>query len=109
VGDEDGPAVMGLRVSYWVDLKGYNPAEKAKTLGLPMLILQGERDFQSNMKDFALWKSAVGSSKGVVMKSYPSLNHLFVTGEGKSTTAEYAKPGHVMPDVVDEIARFVKP
>jgi len=109
VGDEDGPAVMGVPVSYWVDLKGYNPAEKAKTLGLPMLILQGERDFQVNMKDFALWKAAVGSSKGVVMKSFPSLNHLFVTGEGKSTTAEYAKPGHVMPDVVSEIAKFVNP
>jgi dienelactone hydrolase len=109
VGDEDGPAVMGLPVTYWVDLKGYNPAEKARTLGLPMLILQGERDFQVNMKDFALWKAAVGSSKGVTMKSFPSLNHLFVTGEGKSTTAEYAKPGHVMPDVVSEIARFVNP
>ncbi|HXB72339.1 MAG TPA: alpha/beta fold hydrolase [Candidatus Acidoferrales bacterium] len=109
VGDEDGPAVMGVPVTYWVDLKGYNPAEKAKTLGLPMLILQGERDFQVNMKDFALWKAAVGSSKGVVMKSFPSLNHLFVTGEGKSSTAEYAKPGHVMPDVVSEIAKFVNP
>jgi alpha-beta hydrolase superfamily lysophospholipase len=107
VGDEDGPAVMGMPVYYWVDLKGYNPAEKAKTLGLPMLILQGERDFQVNMKDFALWKAALGGSKGVVMKSFPSLNHLFVTGEGKSTTAEYSKPGHVAADVVNEIARFV--
>jgi len=109
VGDEDAPAVMGLPVSYWLDLKGYNPAEKAKTLGLPMLILQGERDFQANMKDFALWKATVGASKGVVMKSFPSLNHLFVAGEGKSTTAEYSKPGHVLPDVVEAIAKFVNP
>jgi alpha-beta hydrolase superfamily lysophospholipase len=109
VGDEDGPAVMGVPISYWVDLKGYNPTEKAKTLGVPMLVLQGERDFQVNMKDFALWKAGVGSSKGVAMKSYPSLNHLFVSGEGKSTTAEYSKPGHVMPDVVNEIAKFVNP
>ena len=107
VGDEDAPPVMGLPIFYWVDLKGYNPAEKAKTLGLPMLILQGERDFQTNMKDFALWKASVGSSKGVVMKSYPSLNHLFVTGTGKSSTAEYSKPGHVEADVVTEIAKFV--
>jgi uncharacterized protein len=109
VGDEDGPPLLGKPIIYWVDLKSYNPAEKAKTLGLPMLILQGERDFQVNMKDYALWKAAVGSSKGVVMKSFPSLNHLFVAGEGKSTTAEYSKPGHVQPDVVNEIARFVNP
>jgi hypothetical protein len=107
VGDEDAPPVMGFSVFYWVDLKGYNPAQKAKGLGLPMLILQGERDFQVNMKDFELWKAAVGSSKGVVMKSFPSLNHLFVAGEGKSTTQEYSRPGHVQADVVTEIARFV--
>ena len=109
VGDEDAPPVMGKPISYWVDLRGYNPAEKAKTLGLPMLILQGERDFQVNLKDFALWKAAVGSGKGVVMKSFPPANHLFVAGEGKSTTAEYGKPGHVMPDVLSEIAKFVNP
>lgn len=109
VGDEDAPPVMGFSISFWVDLKGYNPAEKAKTLGRPILVLQGERDFQVNMKDFDLWKAALGSSKGATLKSFPALNHLFVPGEGKSTTAEYSKPGHVQADVVNEIAKFVNP
>jgi uncharacterized protein len=107
-GDEDSPAVMGAPPTYWLDLKGYNPAEKAKTLGLPMLILQGERDYQVTMTDFGLWKAALGNTKGVTLKSYPSLNHLFVAGEGKSLPAEYNKPGHVDAAVVDEIATFVK-
>jgi uncharacterized protein len=107
-GDEDSPAIMGQPPSYWLDLKSYNPAEKAKALGRPMLILQGERDYQVPMKDFELWKAAVGGAKGVTLKSYPALNHLFVAGEGKSLPAEYAKPGHVAAEVVDEIAAFVK-
>jgi dienelactone hydrolase len=107
-GDEDSPAVMGAPPTYWLDLKGYNPAEKAKTLGLPMLILQGERDYQVPMTDFGLWKAALGNTKGVTLKSYPSLNHLFVAGEGKSLPAEYNKPGHVDAAVVDEIAGFIK-
>ena len=107
-GDEDTPAFGGVPVSYWLDLKGYDPAAAAKKLGIPMLILQGERDYQVTMADFALWKAAVGSSKGVVMKSYPALNHLFVAGEGKSLPAEYSKPGHVAPAVIEEIAKFVK-
>lgn len=107
-GDEDKPALGGLPASYWVDLKGYDPAAAAKKLGIPMLILQGERDYQATMTDFALWKTAVGSAKGVVMKSYPSLNHLFVAGEGKSLPAEYSKPGHVAQPVIDDIAKFVK-
>jgi alpha-beta hydrolase superfamily lysophospholipase len=107
-GDEDSPAVMGAPPTYWLDLKGYNPADKAKALGLPMLILQGERDYQVSMTDFNLWKTAVGNAKGVTLKSYPALNHLFVAGEGKSLPAEYNKPGHVAAPVVDDIAAFVK-
>ena len=107
-GDEDKPALGGLPASYWVDLKGYDPAAAAKKLAIPMLILQGERDYQVTMTDFALWKTAVGSAKGVVMKSYPSLNHLFVAGVGKSLPSEYSQPGHVAPPVIDDIANFVK-
>ena len=106
--DEDSPALGGKPVSYWLDLKDYDPAASAKKLGIPILILQGERDYQVTMTDFNLWKAAVGNSKGVVMKSYPSLNHLFVPGEGKSMPAEYAKPGHVSPAVIDDIAKFIK-
>ena len=107
-GDEDSPSLVGVPASYWLDLKGYDPAAAAKKLGIPMLILQGERDYQVTMADFALWKAAVGASKGVVMKSYPTLNHLFVAGDGKSLPAEYSRPGHVAPAVIDEIAKFVK-
>jgi dienelactone hydrolase len=107
-GDEDSPALGGLPVSYWVDLKGYDPAAEARKLAIPLLILQGERDYQVTMADFALWKTGTGSAKGVVLKSYPSLNHLFVAGEGKSLPAEYMKPGHVAPAVIDDIAKFVK-
>jgi uncharacterized protein len=107
-GDEDSPAYGGVPVSYWLDLKEYDPAAAAKKLAIPTLILQGERDYQVTMTDFALWKTAVGSAKGVVMKSYPALNHLFVAGAGKSLPAEYSKPGHVAPPVIDDIAMFVK-
>ena len=108
-GDEDSPPIMGAPVAYWLDLKGYDAAALAKKLALPMLILQGDRDFQVTMKDFALWKAAVGANKAVTMRAYPALNHLFVAGEGKSTEAEYRKPGHVAPEVIDDIAKFVAP
>ena len=73
-----------------------------------MLFLQGERDFQVTMKDFALWKTGLAGRKDVTFHSFPTLNHLFVAGEGKSTEAEYRKPGHVAPEVIDDIAKWVK-
>jgi uncharacterized protein len=103
--DEDAPPVLGLPVAYWVDLKGYDAPAALKKLGLPVLVLQGERDFQTSMTDFGLWKPAVGP-KGSA-QSFPALNHIFVAGEGKSTEAEYKKPGHVAPEIVDVIAKFV--
>lgn len=107
VADEDQPNVLGLPVAYWVDLKGYDPVALAKKLSVPVLVLQGERDSQVSMKDFDTWKAGLAGAKGAAEKSYPALNHLFVAGEGKSTDAEYRKPGHVAPEVIDEIAKFM--
>jgi dienelactone hydrolase len=107
-GDEDSPAVMNAPATYWLDLKDYDPVADAAKVGMPILILQGERDFQVTMTDFGMWKAGLGKNKTVTLKSYPALNHIFVAGEGKSTAAEYAKPGHVAPEVIEDIAAFVK-
>jgi hypothetical protein len=95
-------------VTYLLDLKTYDPVAAAKAQAIPILVLQGDRDFEANSKDFALWKAGLSARKDVTFQSYPALNHLFIAGEGKSSEAEYRKPGHVAPEVVDEIAKFVK-
>ena len=109
--DADGPAVsignVTAPVSYWLSLSDYDALDEAKDLTIPMLILHGERDYQVTMKEFAGWKTALGSRKNVTAKSYPALNHLFEPGEGKSLPEEYAKPGHVAPEVIADIAKFM--
>lgn len=79
--------------SYWLDLRGYDPPEVARTLRHPMLVLQGERDYQSTMKDFERWKLALQTRRNVEFKSYPKLNHLFFEGEGTIAPSEYEKLG----------------
>jgi fermentation-respiration switch protein FrsA (DUF1100 family) len=96
-----------MSVPYLLDLKSYDPVATAKKLTIPMLILQGERDFQTSMNDFNAWKTGLAARKDVTFHSFPALNHLFITGEGKSTEAEYRKPGHVEPEVIEEIAKWV--
>jgi dienelactone hydrolase len=108
-GDADAPTLFNLPATYWVDLKGYDPSAEAKKLSMPILVLQGGRDFQVVPAEFELWKTALGSKRGVVLKELPALNHYFVTGEGKSTESEYRKPGHVAPEALDEIVKFVNP
>ncbi len=106
-----GPAsgtILGAPVSYWLDLKSYRPAETARSLRMPILVLQGERDTQVTMADFNGWKKALSGRAGVTLKSYPTLNHLFAPGEGRSTPDEYQRPGHVAAEVVEDIAAFVR-
>jgi alpha-beta hydrolase superfamily lysophospholipase len=100
------PALLPVPAAYLLDLQGYNPAAEAQGLSMPLLILQGERDYQVTMRDFALWKAALGGRNNVTLRSYAKLNHLFIAGEGKSTPAEYAS-GHVDRPVVDDIAQWI--
>ena len=106
--DTPSAELLGVPASYWLNLRGYNPAAVAAKLNQPMLILQGERDYQVTMKDYQGWKDALSTRENVVLKSYPKLNHLFIEGEGKSTPSEYQVAGHVAKEVVDDIAEWIK-
>ncbi|MGB9605545.1 MAG: alpha/beta fold hydrolase [Bryobacteraceae bacterium] len=101
-------SVMGMPAAYIRDLKGYDPAAEMRKLRVPALFLQGERDYQVRMTDFERWKQALKGRPNVTFKSYPRLNHLFAAGEGKSTPAEYQKPGHVDQQVVEDIAAWIR-
>jgi len=99
---------LSIPAEYWLDLRAYKPAEAVRQLKQPMLILQGERDYQVTMEDFNGWKAALGDRRNVVFKTYPKLNHLFMAGEGKILPAEYMRPGRVDEGVIEDIAAWVK-
>jgi dienelactone hydrolase len=107
-GKSDARSVMGMPASYIRDLKGYDPAAEMRKLKVPALFLQGERDYQVRMADLERWKQALEGRTDVSFKSYPKLNHLFTAGEGKSTPAEYQKPGHVDQQVIEDIAAWIR-
>ena len=95
--------------AYWLDLRGYDPVKTASQLKIPILILQGGRDYQVTSANFDEWTKALAKHKNVTLKSFPDLNHLFMPGEGTPTPAEYAKPNHVSEDVINAIAAWVLP
>lgn len=101
-------SLLGVPVTYWLDLQGYNPAEAATTLIQPILILQGGRDYQVTVDNFKLWREALSSQKNVKLKLYPNLNHLFIEGKGKSEPSEYLVAGNVNEDVICNIANWIK-
>lgn len=93
---------------YWLDMRSYKPVEVARRIEKPILVLQGESDYNVTMQDFQGWKSALGTRPNVQFKSYPRLNHLFIAGEGKTKLDEFYSPGNVATEVINDIAAWVK-
>ena len=60
------------------------------------------------MADLEGWRKALAGRPGVTITSYPTLNHLFMPGEGKSIPSEYEKPGHIPDFVLDDIAGWIR-
>jgi len=100
--------VLGAPKSYWEDLAEYNPVETAKQLSVPILILQGERDYQVTIvEDFSVWNTTFYGNKNVTLKTYEKLNHLFIAGSGLPNNTEYLIEGHVEKEVIDDIAEWI--
>ena len=99
--------VAGVYSAYWKWLAAYDIVEAAKEITEPVLLLQGEEDYQVTMEDFEIWKSAVGEKENWRMISYPGLTHVFVPGEKTEGAAVYAREGKVQEDPILDIASFV--
>jgi hypothetical protein len=52
--------------------------------------MQGGRDYQATMEsDYRIWSKALEGHKNATLAAFPSLDHLFRTGEGKAKPADY--------------------
>ncbi len=99
--------VMGVWSSYWKWLTGYNILQAAEEITRPVLLLQGEEDYQVTMTDFGIWKNAFGEKANWQLKSYPGLVHPFTAGEKTEGPAAYMKDEKMDAQVILDIAEFV--
>lgn len=98
---------FNLSANYWKSVLDYNPTKEIQKVKIPILVLQGERDYQVTIKDFQLWKTSLKNNKKASFISYPKLNHLFMTGENQSAPKEYAIKGTVDEKVITDISNFI--
>lgn len=92
------------------ELADYGQVGTAQSLSMPILILQGERDYQVRMTDFRIWQQALEGRDNVDLHSYPGLNHLFHESHSAgelSNPSEYLTAGTIPELVIDDIARFI--
>ena len=104
----DPSPILGAPAAYWLDLAAYEPLAVARTLDIPLLVVQGDRDYQLGTRGFARWTSELGNRPGVTLRLYAGLNHLFIAGSGPGNPAEYGVPGTVADEVISDVARWTK-
>lgn len=94
--------------SYWNYLNNLNMISLAQKIKKPVLVLQGERDYQVPFSEYLKWKTTLNSNLNYQFASFQKLNHMFLEGEGKSTPEEYAIRSNVPDYVIEEIAKWIK-
>lgn len=105
---EPSDTLLGVPAVYWQTLHKLRPTEIASSLTLPMLIMQGGRDYQVTEADLNLWKKALDGRKNVTFKKFAKMDHLFHKGSGPSTPSDYQEKGYVDESVIKYIARWIE-
>lgn len=96
-----------LPVAYWLDLKAHPSSSYLDSFSRPVLILQGERDLNVGADEPTEWRRQLVGRAPVTIKSYPTLNHLFMFSDGKTGTKENLQPGNVAGPVIDDMAQWI--
>ena len=101
---------FGEAAAYHESLESLDAIAEARDFSQPMVIMQGERDYQVTMSDFARWRSAFSLDDRVTFRDYAQLNHMFMaTGDLSrlSIPQDYAIPAHVDARVIADIADWI--
>ena len=99
--------VAGVYASYWKWLAAYDIVQAAEEITEPVLVLQGEEDYQVTMTDFSMWQEAFREKGNWELISYPGLTHLFMPGQKSEGSAAYTREARVDEQVIQDIAGFM--
>jgi fermentation-respiration switch protein FrsA (DUF1100 family) len=100
--------LLNVSPAYWLYLNNYDMIGMAKNIKKPLLIIQGERDYQVPMRDFDELKSVLGDKDNVSFISYIGLSHLMTTSGIPPSPDDYYNDYIVDQQVIDDIAQFVQ-
>ena len=102
----------GTTLYYFKDMGQPTVAQWLERTHKPMLIMQGEKDFQVKAHvDFAMYRELLFDRDNVTFKLYPGLNHAFVPARFDSIAdakKEFTPERHIGAEVLDDIAQWIR-
>ena len=102
----------GTTLYYFKEMGEHSAADYLEKLEKPILIMQGEKDFQATVeKDFEAYKQLLSHKSNITFRLYENLNHAFVPsvyGNIMKAKQEYNNEQHIGEDVIADIANWIK-
>jgi dienelactone hydrolase len=102
----------GTTLYYFKELGQPTVAQWLEKTSKPMLVMQGEKDFQAKAAvDFEMYKQLLSHRDNVTFRLYPGLNHAFVPARFDSIAdakKEFTPERHIGAEVLDDIAGWIK-
>ena len=101
----------GTTLYYFKEMGEHSVADYLATTKKPMLIVQGEKDFQVSVeKDFNEYKRLLNDKTNVEFRLYENLNHAFVNylySDILKAKQEYNTERHIGEEVIYDIADWI--
>lgn len=98
----------GTSPKYWIDMNTPDPATVLRSLKLPVLVLQGMRDYEMPARNLEPWLAAVGPRSNLSVKRYELLSHTFTEAGSVPGPTDYAKEQSVSAQVISDLAMWIK-
>lgn len=107
--DDREEILLGYPVSYWISLNAVDSKQITGELTVPMLILQGDNDFQVLYQtDFKLWQEVLKGKNNVRFEHYEGLSHVFMPGRLEHfDSSSYDPPATMDSMVIEDIAGWI--
>ena len=101
----------GTTLYYFKEMGEHPSPDYLLKLKKPILIMQGEKDFQATLeKDFAAYKELMKDKENVTFQVYENLNHAFVNsvyGNIMKAMKEYKVEQHIGKNVIKDMADWI--
>jgi len=106
-GKASGIILLAAPASYYYEVNRYNPVDILKTLKIPVLVMQGGKDYQVTGKYYDIFKENFGSDKNFAFEWFDDLDHLFMKWNGIPSPDQYLVAGHVSDKVINDIVNWI--
>ena len=101
----------GMTLYYFKEMGEHAASNYLKDNSKPILIMQGEKDFQATVEaDYNAYKELLSGKDNVTFRLYENLNHAFIPsvyGDIMKVKQEYNVEQHIGEEVIADIANWI--